>query len=641
MTPVMQYSGVPAARSVSGSMYTPSQPASYSYAGARQSASVMQAGGARSPVAARSAAVAYSSPTASSSPMAFASSASVARPVPQALSSSYPSAAARMAPTSYASAPRNASAAPSYASAGAVQRGVSSPTGYGLSQQAARVTYGGGAAAGATPVPDPVPVAAPAQALAPVAPAPLVGGFGSTASTKASTTAKSSNVKDILEKREELKMTVIKCFKLITGKTGQKKVNIAGLQELRGLLIRELGVTPDVFGDLESEYIRFDFDGSGFLEANEVYKLIKFELYEYLKQIGGIEPVAIPMKASLEEAGYTVTKELGRGNQATLNLGCDRHGNQRAIKSFVKGRIMFGGLQDMQEEFEVMQRLACKNIARTYEMFQDAQYVYMINEVYLGGDLVSLTKNARNAGVPTPFPEDWWRGIFRQCFEALEFMHQQAIMHCDIKEPNLMVRNKDYTNPEIVLIDLGVAKAMTAADNGSCSGTPGYIPPETYQTAKWFPGGDCFSLGVTIVQLLTDSVPDEELAKRGILKGVFLQGCRSLPEIQRATETREPPFAQMARNMPGDGGLVSLCRRLLSKQLRARPKAPVVLKDPWFSEAGGLLSVPKPQKEAPELRMMPDHPLATVGITEDLLTEVSTQAVVDDFKKPSRAGGVL
>merc|ERR1719265_3082283 len=112
-------------------------------------------------------------------------------------------------------------------------------------------------------------------------------------------------------------------------------------------------------------------------------------------------------------------------------------------------------LSDMQDEFETMQLLSCKNIARTFEIFQDANFVYMVNEVYWGGDLVKIEENAIHAGVP--ITEDWWRSIFRQCFKALQFMHQQAMMHCDIKEPNMMIRNESYQTPQVVLIDFGVS----------------------------------------------------------------------------------------------------------------------------------------------------------------------------------------
>merc|ERR1712232_1454588 len=98
-----------------------------------------------------------------------------------------------------------------------------------------------------------------------------------------------------------------------------------------------------------------------------------------------------------------------------------------------------------------------------------------VGEPYHGGDFMTLKQRARAQGVV--MTENWLRGIFMQCFEALEFMHEQAMIHCDIKEPNIMLKTNDFSKPEIVLIDFGVSKAMAQKANGMPGGTPGYMPP--------------------------------------------------------------------------------------------------------------------------------------------------------------------
>lgn len=40
------------------------------------------------------------------------------------------------------------------------------------------------------------------------------------------------------------------------------------------------------------------------------------------------------------------------------------------------------------------------------------------------------------------------------------------------------------------------AKAGGEDSVGSPAGTPGYIPPETWQTEVWYPVGDVFSMGI-------------------------------------------------------------------------------------------------------------------------------------------------
>lgn len=423
-----------------------------------------------------------------------------------------------------------------------------------------------------------------------------------------------ATITKLMDDRQELKKQIVKAFKKVAG-TG-RTIDISGLIKLRRELSLKLQIPDSLFGSIEDEYVRFDFDGSGFLEANEVYKLVKWHLYDFLQSAGGNQS-SIAMK-SLQSAGYTTTKELGAGNQAVLKLACDRYGNQRCIKCFKKSAMANSGvLSDMQEEFETMQLLSCKSIARTFEIFQDAQFVYMVNEVYWGGDLTKVESNAMAKGVP--ITEDWWRGIFRQCFEALQFMHQQAMMHCDIKEPNMMLRNENYDAPQVVLIDFGVSKAMTAKDTGSVSGTPGYMPPETMNQGKWYPGGDIFSMGVTMMQLLTHKIPDEDKARQGIMIGIFLEGCRDIDGVKMAVNTRQPPFALMPAQWPG---LKQITMRCLEKNLRSRPKAPTVLKDPWFGVA-------VEQDIAVEKAMMPSHPMATVGITEEMMQAplAATQAI--------------
>eukprot|EP00408_Alexandrium_pacificum_P051245 CAMPEP_0171247922 /NCGR_PEP_ID=MMETSP0790-20130122/48746_1 /TAXON_ID=2925 /ORGANISM="Alexandrium catenella, Strain OF101" /LENGTH=77 /DNA_ID=CAMNT_0011715349 /DNA_START=30 /DNA_END=260 /DNA_ORIENTATION=- len=70
-----------------------------------------------------------------------------------------------------------------------------------------------------------------------------------------------------------------------------------------------------------------------------------------------------------------------------------------------------------------------------------------------------------------------------------------------------MIKRNDFQAPEIVLIDFGVSKAMAEDDNGKVYGTPGYIPPETFEMKMWFPGGDVFSMGVCVLQVIGDQVP--------------------------------------------------------------------------------------------------------------------------------------
>merc|ERR1711970_656344 len=104
-----------------------------------------------------------------------------------------------------------------------------------------------------------------------------------------------------------------------------------------------------------------------------------------------------------------------------------------------------------------------------------------------------------------------------------------------------MLKTANYQQPQVVVIDLGVAKAMAASDEGIPHGTPGYVPPETWETKKWFPTGDVFSLGVVILQVMIDKSPPTGPRDQGSPGGIFVEGCANVREIFLATQSRPAP----------------------------------------------------------------------------------------------------
>mmetsp|Transcript_60008 Transcript_60008/g.139790 ORF Transcript_60008/g.139790 Transcript_60008/m.139790 type:complete len:711 (-) Transcript_60008:109-2241(-) len=415
--------------------------------------------------------------------------------------------------------------------------------------------------------------------------------------------ASAERVANLLAHREGLKAEVVRCFKRVAG--NRKDIDLCGLRGFRALLSQSISVPLEALGNLQAEFIRFDFDGNGRIHFNEAYKLVKHHLWVHLKKHSAGSQVDVPHK-SLDLAGYRVTKELGRGSQGVAMLATDSRGQEWCVKCYEKGKMTVGGLSELKDEFETMQRLSCDMIAHAVEIFQDSQFYYTIGEAYYGGDLGTLKKRANEEGVN--MTEQWWRRLFRQCFQALAFMHEQAMMHCDIKEPNIMLKTTDFHSPEVVLIDFGVSKAMAAEDDGRVFGTPGYIPPETFEMKMWFPGGDVFSMGVCFLQVVGDQVPITSTSGAWNTRGIFIEGCTTLREVMQATLAREPPFHLIPKEMPG---LTALVRLLLQKQMALRPRAPQVLQDPWFcSDTGALASE--------EFMPIPEHMLGTMGISEDL-----------------------
>merc|ERR1719436_1990281 len=146
-------------------------------------------------------------------------------------------------------------------------------------------------------------------------------------------------------------------------------------------------------------------------------------------------------------------------------------------------------------------------------------------------------------------------------------MHVRAMIHCDLKEMNIMVKADDFKQPEVVIIDFGLAQSCASHRAGVC-GTPGYIPPETWQTGKWYPKGDCFSIGVVMLQLI------------GGMPNIFTAGSTTRDGVKMTTCTREPPFCDIP---PKYVGLRELLKALLEKRQPHRIAAPKAFQFTWLS----------------------------------------------------------
>lgn len=96
---------------------------------------------------------------------------------------------------------------------------------------------------------------------------------------------------------------------------------------------------------------------------------------------------------------------------------------------------------------------------------------------------------------------------------VLDYIHQQGVIHRDIKPPNILRRKDDG---QYVLIDFGAAKVSLTAQQGTWLslfiGTQGYAAYEQIDrnnpTQKVYPATDLYSLGVTCFYLLTGKEPD-------------------------------------------------------------------------------------------------------------------------------------
>ncbi|MEA5569240.1 SUMF1/EgtB/PvdO family nonheme iron enzyme, partial [Anabaena sp. UHCC 0399] len=103
--------------------------------------------------------------------------------------------------------------------------------------------------------------------------------------------------------------------------------------------------------------------------------------------------------------------------------------------------------------------------------------------------------------------------LLQDALEILSFVHQQGVIHRDIKPQNLMRRQQDG---KIMLIDFGAVKELGTlmvnsqgeVNSSVVIGTPGYMSYEQYR-GKPCCGSDLYALGIMAIQALTGVLPSE------------------------------------------------------------------------------------------------------------------------------------
>lgn len=348
----------------------------------------------------------------------------------------------------------------------------------------------------------------------------------------------------------------------------------AEMQVLARALSALYGMDVSILGDMDQMFHRFDFDGSGYLDEHEGTALIQHMLRrrgKLRRQSCGANGKSltgntIPTKAF--ESAYERKKRMGQGGQGTVYLAVHRaSGEEQAVKLYGKADSN-APVDDIVKEFMLLKEMDHPRIARTFDIFQDTSNIYVATEPYFGGDLTSLIVQAYEARVNVT--EAWLAPIFLQVLQGISYLHSKRVIHCDLKETNVMVTSKEnWDTPQVIVIDFGLA-CHFSSKSVAC-GTPGYMPPEVWESGLWVPKGDVFAMGSMFYSIVSG---------RG---SPFLSNPVSIKEIRLKTLACSPDMRPLA-HLPQYSQLVAKC---FTRDFRSRITVKDIIEDPWFHHARG------------------------------------------------------
>jgi serine/threonine protein kinase len=153
-----------------------------------------------------------------------------------------------------------------------------------------------------------------------------------------------------------------------------------------------------------------------------------------------------------------------------------------------------------ESSLDILMKLEHPNIGRILDIMEDEKQIYMIQDYYEGGDLFSFILKHKNIG------ENISKIIIRQLLEAVYYLHQNNIIHRDIKPQNIFVVKFDRKNIKDTLIKLcdfgSNCYFKDCLMSSDFPGTPEYTSPELISGDYTFKT-DIWSIGVISYFLLS------------------------------------------------------------------------------------------------------------------------------------------
>jgi hypothetical protein len=187
-------------------------------------------------------------------------------------------------------------------------------------------------------------------------------------------------------------------------------------------------------------------------------------------------------------------------------------------------------------EARLLSTLRHPRVVRVRDYLQDESGQYLVMDLVEGLDLGGLLNERGTPGLPLEESIEY----ARQACEALQYVHEQQIVHRDVKPQN-MILGEDG----IVLVDFGVARELGDEDQGTVGvGTPRFMAPEVFAGGVVSPRSDVFGLAASLWTLiagrspvyadptrLSDLVPDVPEA----LETTIAAGLEMVPERRVAS----------------------------------------------------------------------------------------------------------
>ncbi|XP_008301043.1 serine/threonine-protein kinase 17A [Stegastes partitus] len=205
---------------------------------------------------------------------------------------------------------------------------------------------------------------------------------------------------------------------------------------------------------------------------------------------------------------YTIIpgKELGRGKFAVVRKCVEKYtGNEYAAKFMRKRRKGQDCRMEIIHEIAVLElATASPRVVNLHEVYEMASEMVLVLEFAAGGEIFNQCVSDQEEEA---FSEEDVRRLMRQILEGVAFLHQNNVVHLDLKPQNILLTSSCPLG-DIKIVDFGLSRMISSHHElREIMGTPEYVAPEILNYEPISTATDMWSIGVLAYVMLTGISP--------------------------------------------------------------------------------------------------------------------------------------
>ena len=157
---------------------------------------------------------------------------------------------------------------------------------------------------------------------------------------------------------------------------------------------------------------------------------------------------------------YRIEKELGKGVSGVVHLVLHKGLQRRFACKVIEKNGPVNDLLSMTTEVEIMKRVRHPRIVSLFEIYESPKCMWMILELVDASGL----RGKRNL-MHSRFGETVALRLIKQILEGLSYLHDEGIVHRDIKIDNILYQG-DVRTGSIKIADFGLSAIIKGGENG-------------------------------------------------------------------------------------------------------------------------------------------------------------------------------